>query len=56
MKVYLGSIIVNENWLPAIFFISGALGKFLATMITYPYQLLRTKTHLHKEGKFNYIE
>lgn len=37
----------NSNSNPIIYFIGGALGKFTATIATYPYQLIRTKSHVN---------
>ncbi|KAL4449100.1 hypothetical protein ABPG74_021092 [Tetrahymena malaccensis] len=48
-KVWAQSLLIDSKYDALIFFFGGALGKFFATVATYPYQLLRTKAHIAKE-------
>ncbi|EGR34281.1 mitochondrial carrier protein, putative, partial [Ichthyophthirius multifiliis] len=53
-KQWVFKIFVDNNYEGLIFFFGGALSKFIATVFTYPYQLIRTKQHIIKNK--NYLE
>ncbi|KRX07568.1 Mitochondrial carrier domain [Pseudocohnilembus persalinus] len=54
LKVLIADSQFSESYLPVLNFIAGGFGKFVATLFTYPYQLLRTQQHLH--GDLSYLK
>ena len=45
-KTYTASLNYHPSYDAVIFFIGGAIAKLIATTFTYPYQLIRTKSHV----------
>lgn len=51
-KTYTASLNYHPSYDAMIFFIGGAIAKLIATTFTYPYQLIRTKSHVSKSSSY----